>query len=220
MKMFGPSTSRYSPWMVIALVVGLACSKSTESKAYADAAPINIDDARIAKKVESPLKKDATSPTAPPTETLDASPQPRKVAFNNPQKTPDNARKIIEKKYDSRIAVKTKTYKITVLTPKDTKAGANGTTKIVVTPATGWKLNKAFPTKLLVKAPEGGNVAKAKQASKDALWFKPKKAVFDIGFSCVKTGKNLFAAKFKFAVCTESSCDPKKAKFHWTVNIK
>ena len=85
----------------------------------------------------------------------------------------------------------------------------------------GWKLNQEFPTKLMVTAPSDVTLkSKAKQRRADATHFSEKKAAFDVVFTPLSTGSKSFSAKFRFAVCTDSTCDPKTENLTWKVNVK
>jgi hypothetical protein len=56
--------------------------------------------------------------------------------------------------------------------------------------------------------------------SADAASFEEKVATWDVKFTAKAAGEKKFGAKFKFAVCTETTCDPKKEMLGWTVAVK
>lgn len=110
-------------------------------------------------------------------------------------------------------------YTLTVDAPAALAKGGSGTVRVKVLPKKGWKMNKEFPTKLKVAAPEGVTVSKAKQTVKDAERFEDKGATFAVQFTADSAGKKSFTADFKFAVCTDATCDPKRQKLAWVVDV-
>lgn len=111
-------------------------------------------------------------------------------------------------------------YTVTVDAPDRLASGAEGTVRVSVVPKQGWKMNKEFPTKLEVQAPAGVQVAKAEQRVADAERFDDGGATFAIKFKAGEAGAKSFQAKFKFAVCTDATCDPKKQELAWVVNVE
>lgn len=114
----------------------------------------------------------------------------------------------------------TDTYSIRVDLPEGAAAGQGSKVTVHVSPKPGWKLNQDFPTKLTVTPPAGVTVAKATQSAKDAAKFEEKAAAFEIDFTPASAGAKQFTADFKFAVCTESTCDPKKQALAFNVDVK
>jgi hypothetical protein len=110
-------------------------------------------------------------------------------------------------------------YELELETPTTAAAGAKAVAKLVLKPTTGYHLNKEFPTNLKVKPPAGVKVDKAEQGIADAAKFEEKVATFEVAFTS-DAGAKEFAATFKFAVCTESTCDPKREKLAWKVDVK
>jgi len=105
----------------------------------------------------------------------------------------------------------TKEYKIELAAPKEIAAGAESALTVVVSPKTGWHFNLDFPTSVAVEAPEGMKVAKAKQGLDDAVSKSEEQgAMWAIKVTPDKAGSTTLTAKVKFAVCTETTCDPKK----------
>lgn len=111
-------------------------------------------------------------------------------------------------------------FVVAVKVPDKVASGARGTVRVSVTPKPGWKLNEDFPTKLSVTAPSGVTLEKAKLRKGDAAHFSKKKGEFDVAFTASSAGDKTFGATFKFAVCTDSSCDPKKIKLDWVVSVE
>jgi hypothetical protein len=111
-------------------------------------------------------------------------------------------------------------YTLTLDAPDRLASGAEGTVRVSVVPKQGWKMNKEFPTKLEVVAPAGVQVVKAEQRVADAERFDDGGATFAVKFKAGEAGAKAFQAKFKFAVCTDATCDPKKQDLAWTVNVE
>jgi hypothetical protein len=99
------------------------------------------------------------------------------------------------------------------------KKAQKGVAKIHVSPGSGAHLNKEYPTSVTVVAPTGVTVDKTKQTAKDAVKFEEAGAEFDVGFTAADAGKKTFTGELKFAVCTPTSCDPKKEKISFTVDV-
>ena len=117
-------------------------------------------------------------------------------------------------------AIDKKSFVVSVEVPKQVASGARDKVLVLVTPKPGWKLNMQFPTKLTVVPPGGVTVDKAKLRKGDAAHFSEKKGKFEVWFKSSSAGDKEFTGKFKFAVCTEKSCDPKTVKLSWVVSVK
>jgi hypothetical protein len=113
----------------------------------------------------------------------------------------------------------TPSYRITLAAPGKLGKGAQGTVSLEVVPKPGWKLNKEFPTKLTVNEPAGVKVQKKEQTVADAVAFAEKSGRWSVEFQADSAGDKAFTALFKFAVCTDTSCDPKKEQLAWNVAV-
>lgn len=111
-------------------------------------------------------------------------------------------------------------YSVNVDAPTSLAQGSEGVVRVNVTPGTGWKMNKEFPTKLQVTAPAGVTVVKDQQSVDDAEKFGDKGATFAVTFKADSPGQKAFEADFKFAVCTDATCDPKRQKLAWVVDVQ
>lgn len=116
--------------------------------------------------------------------------------------------------------VSQQSFAVAVTVPAKVASGARATVRVSVRPKPGWKLNEEFPTKLTVTAPSGVTVEKDKLRKGDARQFSPKGGEFDVAFTASSAGDKKFDATFKFAVCTDSSCDPKKIALQWVVSVE
>jgi hypothetical protein len=121
----------------------------------------------------------------------------------------------------SKTLAETAEYVLAVNTPDDAAAGKAGKVRLTLTPKTGWHLNRDFPTRLSVEPPEGVKVAKPKLGKADAVKFSEKTgAEWAVDFTAATRGDKQFGGMFRFAVCTESTCDPKKENLAFVVNVK
>jgi hypothetical protein len=118
------------------------------------------------------------------------------------------------------VLAETDTYIVKADVPADLASGAEAVVTINLLPKTGWKINQEFPTKLKIKAPEGITLSADSQGAAEAESFTEKQALFKVKCSPEGAGAKEFAADFRFAVCTDATCDPKKAELAWTLNVK
>ena len=98
--------------------------------------------------------------------------------------------------------------------------GAEVAARLTLKAVDGYKVNKEFPYSLSVNPPTGVEVVKAQQSVEDAIKFEDLEAAWDVKFTPQAAGDKKFAATFRFAVCTETSCDPKTAELAWDVAVK
>jgi hypothetical protein len=111
-------------------------------------------------------------------------------------------------------------FVVEVQQPAAAQVGAAATAQLVLKPTSGYHVNKEFPTQLEITAPAGVDVPKAKLGPSDAARFEETGAEFAIGFTAKEAGAKKFTATFRFAVCTETTCDPKRETLAWNVDVK
>ncbi|WP_152629684.1 hypothetical protein [Haliangium ochraceum] len=111
-------------------------------------------------------------------------------------------------------------YSLVIDSPDALASGSEGVVHVKVVPKTGWKMNKEFPTKLKVEAPSGVEITKAEQRVADAERFDDGGASFAVKFKSSEAGQKSFSGQFKFAVCTDTTCDPKKEQLAWVVDVQ
>jgi hypothetical protein len=92
--------------------------------------------------------------------------------------------------------------------------------RIHITPGSGYHMNKDYPTSITVAPPAGVTLEKAKLTAKDAAKFEDAGADFDVVFTAADAGKKDFTGEIKFAVCSANSCDPKREKLAFSVEVK
>jgi len=111
-------------------------------------------------------------------------------------------------------------FVVEVKPPADVAAGGEAAADVVLTATGEYHLNKDFPTALEITPPAGVELAAAKLTIADAASFEEKTATWKVKFTAKDAGDKKFAASFKFAVCTATTCDPKKEALGWTVAVK
>jgi hypothetical protein len=105
---------------------------------------------------------------------------------------------------------------LAVVPPTDSKAGAEVVAKITLTPTAAYHVNMDFPIKLQLDAPQNVTLAKtelkaggpAKQGDAEAL--DERQLVFAVKLTPTQSGNYTINGSFKFAVCTDTQCLPKK----------
>jgi hypothetical protein len=96
-------------------------------------------------------------------------------------------------------------------------AGSELTAEIQVAPAPGYHVSMEYPVSLTLTPPDGVTLAKAQLSAGgrdgtagDAAAFSEKGLTFDVKATAQKPGDYQIKGLFKFGVCDENSCHPKK----------
>ena len=153
---------------------------------------------------------ESTTPTAP-AEARAPAPVPKLAVKTAPAPTAGAAKTRNE----------TKEYVIELLSPAEFSAGAEGAVTVKVHPKKGWHFNLDFPTSVKVEAPDGLKLAKAVQNLDDATSKSEEEgATWAIKVTPEKAGAATLKCNVKFAVCTETTCDPKKETLALTLDAK
>jgi hypothetical protein len=100
------------------------------------------------------------------------------------------------------------------------KKGQRAVVKVHVVPGAGYHMNKEFPTALTLVPPAGLVIEKPKQLAKDAAKLEEAGADFDVVLTAADAGAKVVTGELKFAVCSATSCDPKKEAVRFTVNVQ
>jgi hypothetical protein len=112
-------------------------------------------------------------------------------------------------------------YALRLETPP-AKKGQKGLAKIHIAPGAGFHMNKDYPLQITVVAPTGLAVEKPKQTAKDAVRLEEAGADFDVAYTvdaAATAGAKVVTGELKFAVCSASSCDPKREKLSFTITV-
>lgn len=88
--------------------------------------------------------------------------------------------------------------------------GAETVAHVVVRPGKGFHMNKDYPTKLSLELPAGVTAAKPVLEPADAEAFDDTQLAFAVKLTAANAGDYSIPGTLKFAVCTESTCNPKK----------
>jgi hypothetical protein len=101
------------------------------------------------------------------------------------------------------------------------KKGQKSVAKIRITPGAGYHMNKEYPTSLVLSTvPAGVSVDKMKQTLKDAAKWEEAGGEFDVAYTAAEAGKKVVSGEIKFAVCSATTCDPKKSNISFEIDVK
>jgi hypothetical protein len=101
-------------------------------------------------------------------------------------------------------------FKVAVEVPAGVAAGAEAVAKVTVTPGEGYKVNEEYPSRLTLEAPTGVTLAKLVLEKEDAQALDKHQLAFAVKLTPGQAGSYKINGSLKFAVCTTSTCDPKK----------
>src|SRR5579883_632102 len=88
------------------------------------------------------------------------------------------------------------------------KANAHAAATVSVRPAGAFHVNTEYPVSLSITAPDGVTLDKAKQNKDDAKRFDKDGVDFSVGYTAAAPGKKSFTGTVRFAVCTDTTCNP------------
>lgn len=111
-------------------------------------------------------------------------------------------------------------YTLEIKVPAAAAAGKPAEVRVTLVPKNGRHLNHEFPTKLIIDPPAGVTVAKPTLKKADAETFNDDLAAFKVSFTSTDAGEKAFSGKFKFAVCTDTTCDPMTEQLAFKVTVK
>jgi hypothetical protein len=101
------------------------------------------------------------------------------------------------------------------------KKGQKSIAKIHITPGAGYHMNKEYPTSLVLSTvPAGVTVDKLKWTMKDAAKWEEAEGEFDVAYTAAEAGKKTVSGEIKFAVCSATTCDPKKSNVSFEIDVK
>ena len=111
-------------------------------------------------------------------------------------------------------------YRLELELPAAVAKGSEGVAFVTIAAKAGWHVNQDFPTKLTIDAPDGVEVDKAVQRADDAVKLTDHEARFAIKYTATSAGTKAFGGSVKFAVCTDDTCDPKRVKLAFKVDVQ
>lgn len=97
--------------------------------------------------------------------------------------------------------------------------GQPATARVVITPARGWHLNKDFPTSLKLRPPAGVSANKTDLNKSDAV-LDESEGRFEVVLTSTEAGKKRVPGDLRFAVCTETSCDPQRSEVTIEMDVR
>jgi|JI10StandDraft_1071094.scaffolds.fasta_scaffold25328_4 hypothetical protein len=174
-------------WVLLALLAAAACSKSNKSGAAGGAPPVDTAPGTAGKGGGADGAGGAAR----------GGPAEGGAAVGGP-----GAEKVIAPGTDPEFAVEA--------TPVSGAPGAEVVARVVVRPGKGFHMNKDYPTKLTLEVPAGVATAKPVLLPADAEAFDDNQLAFAVKLTPAAAGDYSVPATLKFAVCTESTCNPKK----------
>jgi hypothetical protein len=104
--------------------------------------------------------------------------------------------------------------------PLSGAAGAASSGVVTIVPGKGFHVNVDFPVKLTLEPPAGVTIEKAVQEKPDAAKFDENNLIFNVKATAASAGTYAIKGKFKFAVCTASTCDPKMVPVEIALAVK
>jgi hypothetical protein len=186
--------------IVAVLALSVACAKDSDAESGKDLLEKAVASAKSAKPTAAAQMQKPSEPVEPGK----TKPEPDKA------KPEPMAGKTIST--DS-------TYTLNADLPA-VKAGKQATLTLQLAPKEGWKINCEFPTKLKVEPPSGMTVEKSKQTIKDRVSCKEYSgSKWAVKFTS-EAGQKTLGGLFKFAVCTDATCDPKEVTLAIAVDAK
>lgn len=112
-----------------------------------------------------------------------------------------------------------KPYTVAIDAPA-AKVDAPAKAQVRLTASAGYHVNQEFPTALKLTAPSGVDLSKATITGKDGAKIGENEALFDIAFTAKEAGRKTFSGVINFAVCTATTCDPRREKISFTVDVR
>jgi hypothetical protein len=191
-------------WMISVALCSVAlfgCKKESPAKAASEPAPA------ATMQPSPPAPAEASQPAAAPEGKGDL------VAVGS-------AGKVEVMGTDAQVVADTEGFTMKLAAPKSASKGAKVTVSVEITPKAGFHLNKDFPTKLTVTPPAGVTVAKAEQSAADAVAFEPGHGTWQVVFTADSAGAKAFTGRMKFAVCTDTTCNPQKQDLAWSTAVQ
>lgn len=110
-------------------------------------------------------------------------------------------------------------FVVTATTVDQPVAGATVEVGLVVTAAGGYKVNDEYPIAVEIAAPADVGVAKAKLGRADAT-IRGDRATFQLALTPTAAGAKRIGLKLKFALCTDTTCEPRKHAVELKLDVK
>lgn len=101
-------------------------------------------------------------------------------------------------------------FELSLVTPPPVAVAGTASAKVVVHPAAGKKMNKDYPTSLSFAPPAGVTMTKTAWKAEEATTFDLHELSYEVALSAAAPGEYRVPGTFRFAVCDDSACYPKK----------
>src|SRR5882672_8089989 len=88
--------------------------------------------------------------------------------------------------------------------------GQKATTSVTIATKHGWHVNGEAPITLLLTAPTGITLPKAKLVRADLAASTQESARFDVAFEAAEPGAKVINGEARFVICQETACKPVK----------
>jgi hypothetical protein len=100
------------------------------------------------------------------------------------------------------------------------RANVPGATTVVVKPGKGYHFNRDYPTSLKLEAnPEVAAPARLTRKD-DGVKVAEDGASFEVKFTARSAGRKTVSGTLSFAVCTATTCDPRKEQVTLLIDVK
>lgn len=119
----------------------------------------------------------------------------------------------------SSTAIAQSAYELQIKAPS-AKANRKAAATIRVTPTGDFHINKTYPTRLTVNAPEGVKITKQRLSADDAVKLNDSELEFKVDFKAVERGTHKLSGELRFATCREDSCQQYTRKIAIEVEVK
>lgn len=101
-------------------------------------------------------------------------------------------------------------FKVEVIAPPAGKAGTAAVARVRATPGPGYHMNHEYPASLKLTTVDGISADRPSQDLSQVAKLTDDELIFEVKLTAARAGTFQVPAEFKFAVCTDTSCDPKK----------
>ncbi len=110
-------------------------------------------------------------------------------------------------------------FVVTAITADQPVAGAAVDVRLELTPSGGYKVNEEYPIAVEIVAPADVAAAKTKLGKADAT-VRHERAVFRLALTPRTAGAKQVALKLRFALCTDTTCEPRKHAVDLKLDVK
>lgn len=110
-------------------------------------------------------------------------------------------------------------FVVTASTRETAVAGATVDVELVVTPSGGYKVNREYPSAVEIAAPADVSVAKTRLVRADGS-IDHARATFHLALTPRTAGTKQIGLKLRFALCTDSTCEPRRHEASLRLDVK